>query len=120
MGDRVHLPGSRTDLFDELCDAELFVLCSHFEGMSNALIEAMCLGLPCISTRVSGAEDLIQDHVNGIVVDVGDTEALCRAMRELLGDEALRLSCARNAVGISERLSLPRVIAQWIAVIDGE
>ena len=46
----------------------MFVMTSDYEGMSNALAEAMCLGLPCISTKVSGATDLIKNGNNGPVL----------------------------------------------------
>ena len=76
LSESVFLPGKVQNVFECIADADLFVLSSNFEGMPNALIEAMCLGLPVISTKVSGATDLIQDGINGLLVDVGDAEQL--------------------------------------------
>lgn len=80
----IHLKG-RTDRIPEvLTTSDLFVLSSDFEGMPNALIEAMAAGLPCISTDCpTGPSDLITDGVNGLLVPVRDVEAMAEAMRRL-------------------------------------
>lgn len=110
----VLLPGRKQDVFDLIADADLFVLSSDFEGMPNVLIEAMCLGLPVISTRVSGATDLIQHGKNGLLSDVGNTEQLIIAMRKMLSDEKLRISCANRALDINDRLEINNIIDQWL------
>ena len=76
MTNVVNLPGSVKNVYDKIADAEIFVMSSNFEGMPNALIEAMCLGLACVSTKVSGATDLIKDGVNGDLVDIGNEQSL--------------------------------------------
>ena len=65
IAEKVELPGRSTTLLEKMNSAAMFVLSSDYEGMPNALIEAMCLGLPVISTAVSGATDLIQNGENG-------------------------------------------------------
>jgi glycosyltransferase involved in cell wall biosynthesis len=71
-----------------LAEADLFVLPSRFEGMPNALLEAMACGLPCIATHVSGSEDLIVDGESGRLVTPGDPESLSKALLALLSDRA--------------------------------
>ena len=109
----VELPGKVQNVFDCIADAELFVLSSDFEGMPNALIEAMCLGLPVISTRVSGATDLIVDGKNGLLTDVGDTEQMAVCMSRMLADAALRKSCAEEALKLNDQLCVDRITDQW-------
>ena len=114
LTDCVFLPGKVQNVFDCIADADLFVLSSDFEGMPNALIEAMCLGLPVISTKVSGATDLIEHGHNGLLTEVGDTNQLTECMRQMLADPQLRLRCAGNALEINERLQVDGIIRQWL------
>ena len=113
LEDSVSLPGKVQNVFDCIADAQLFVLSSNFEGMPNALIEAMCLGLPVISTKVSGATDLIEHGKNGLLSDVGDTGQLAQCMKQMLGDPELRLNCSQNALEINERLHIDAILRQW-------
>ena len=83
------MPVSVTDLYDKMKSAELFVLSSDYEGMPNALIEAMCMGVPVISTKVSGATDLINHGKNGLLTEVGDKKEMENAMEQMLSDENL-------------------------------
>jgi len=86
---RVELPGTTTRILDEVKRSKVFCLSSNYEGMSNAMIEAMCLGTPVISTKVSGTDELIRNGENGLLVDLGDVDGLARAFDCLLGDENL-------------------------------
>jgi len=118
LADSVMLPGKVQNVFTCIADAALFVLSSDFEGMPNALIEAMCLGLPVISTQVSGATDLIEDGKNGLLTDVGDTAQLAESMKRMLGDSDLRQSCAREATAINEQLNVERIMEQWLECFE--
>lgn len=117
ISEKVLMPGSVTDLYDRIKSAELFVLSSDYEGMPNALIEAMCLGLPVISTRVSGAADLIKNRKNGLLVEAGAVKDLAKAMDCLLGDQPLREGMAREAMKLSEELKPDEILRQWLEVI---
>ena len=77
---------SRKDVHDCIYLASLFVLSSDYEGMPNALMEAMALGLPCVATdcRPGGARTLISDGVNGFIVPLRDASALADRIRYLL------------------------------------
>lgn len=115
---RVFLPGKTQNVFDSIADAELFVLSSDFEGMPNALIEAMCLGLPVISTRVSGATELIQDGKNGLLTDVDSGAQLTAAMRRMLENPELRKNCAREAVRLNDLLNTDHIVEQWLELVN--
>lgn len=118
LSDSVMLPGKVQNVFACIADAELFVLSSNFEGMPNALIEAMCLGLPVISTKVSGATDLIEHGKNGMLTDVGDVRKLAECMERMLRDVELRQNCAREAVGLNDMLETAQIIEQWTICIE--
>lgn len=110
----VFLPGSSTSVFDEIASARLFVLSSDYEGMPNALIEAMCLGLPCVSTKVSGATDLIRDGDNGSLIDVGDEDALYRRIKQMIEEEDLRNRYAHKATELNAELNVDKIMRQWM------
>lgn len=110
----VSMPGVRKDIFDEISYAKMFVLSSDYEGMPNSLIEALCLGLPCISTKVSGAVDLIENGKNGILVDKGDFMAMSNAMEQLAADDDLAEKLAKEAVAVYDKLKLSLISKQWL------
>lgn len=106
------------DLHERISSAEMFVLSSDFEGLSNALLEAMMAGLPCISTDCAGSDEVIENMQNGILVPVGDEDALLKAMTAMADDEELRSRIAENGKRTSVRFRTDTVIAQWIDLIE--
>jgi glycosyltransferase involved in cell wall biosynthesis len=85
--------------------------------MPNALIEAMCVGLPCISTKVSGATELIRSGENGILVN-DDAQQLANALSTVIDDASFAESLAGNAMRLYERVNLSTICKQWIDYID--
>lgn len=81
--------GTRHDIAWLMRSAWGFVLPSRWEGMPNALLEAMACGLPCLVTRVSGSEDIIEQGSNGLLVEPEQTEQLAYALRLLVEDASL-------------------------------
>ena len=86
LTDKVFLPGNSDRIREEIYDAEIFVLCSDYEGVPNVLLEAMSLGLPCIATDIpNGAcRDLIENRKNGILIPVGSVTTLIEEMNYLI------------------------------------
>lgn len=118
LEDAVLLPGNISDIHEHLKGAEIFVLSSDYEGMPNALIEAMCLGLASISTKVSGATDLIQDHENGILTELDSKEELENAMLELIENKELMQKLAANAAKLNDELEVSKIMQQWTKFIQ--
>lgn len=115
--ENVLLPGNVSDIHERIKNAEIFVLSSDYEGMPNALIEAMCLGLPSISTKVSGATDLIMDHENGLLTELDHQEQLEKAMLELIENKELAEKIAQNAAKLNGELEVSKIMQQWIDFI---
>jgi len=115
LQERVLLPGTINDVPAKIYKSSLYVLSSDFEGMPNALMEAMALGLPCISTDCpcGGPRDLTTDGKDCLLVPVGDEDALADAMRKVLSNERFAKELGKNAMKIRERLSLDKVCRQW-------
>ena len=115
----VSLEGNVLDIHQRLAKSKLFVLTSNFEGLSNALIEAMMVGLPCITTDYPGARELISHGQSGIVVPMDDDAELAMQIEKLLLDKAYaaQLSCLGQQD--SQKFKAEIVLAQWHAVIEG-
>ena len=109
----VTLAGRTNQLWDKILSAECFILTSRAEGMSNALVEAMCLGLPVISTRVAGATDLIKDGENGYLIDVQDQNALVDRMRRIADSFDLRTKMGNDAVKVYDIFREEIVCKEW-------
>ncbi len=84
--DSIEFLGTRTDILTLLQQSWGFVLPSRWEGMPNALLEAMSCGLPCIATRVSGSEDLITSDANGLLVEPEQPVDMALALRQIIAD----------------------------------
>lgn len=118
LNDYVFLPGTSKDVLEDIKHACCFVLSSNYEGMPNALAEAMCLGLPVISTKVSGASDLIRNNENGLLIDVGDEDALINSLKKVLDNQDYRNLLAKNASKISKKLDIDVITNQWLEFIN--
>jgi len=115
IADSVEFVGEQSDVAAWLRRSAVAVLPSRWEGMPNALLEAMASGLPCVATRVSGSEEVIQQEVNGLLVEPEDHAALAQALLAVLLDPALgdRYGCAARAT-IVERYSLDHVMNVYL------
>lgn len=88
LTNRVLLPGRTDQVIDRLNEAKLFCFSSNFEGMSNAIIEAMCVGLPVVTTAVSGTKELIDEGRGGFITEIGNEEMFSTTMERVLSDES--------------------------------
>jgi len=119
LEDRVVLAGDRSDVPRFLSALDLFVLTSDTEGLPNAVMEAMGLGLPVVATRVGGTHEVVDDGVTGRLVAPRDAEGLARAIGDLLADpEARRRLGAAGRARISEEYTTERMIERTCAVYD--
>jgi glycosyltransferase involved in cell wall biosynthesis len=101
--------GSKKDSL--LRRSDVFVLPSYFEALPLGVLEAMACGVPVVATAVGGIPDVIQDRVNGLLIEPGQPEALARAIVTILTDDALR-SRLREAAhsDVRKRFSTDSVI----------
>ncbi len=111
----IEFAGLQHDVPAQLHQGSLAVLPSRCEGMSNAILEAMACGLPCVATRVSGCEDLIQHGVNGLLVASEDYQGMAQALLTLLRDPLLARTYGQAARATVERhYARERVIDQYV------
>lgn len=93
----VRLLGERSDATRLMQSADFLVLPSHFEGLSNSLLEAMAAACPVIASAVGGTPELIQDGRTGLLFPSDDATALVSRIESLATDESLRTALGRNA-----------------------
>lgn len=106
--------GERPDSEEFYRAADIFALPSEGEGMSNALLEAMAAGLPCVATRVTGNVEVVTDRETGLLVALEDPNELAWAIGCLLEDDALRARIGRAAwAHIQEAYSVERMVAAY-------
>jgi len=110
----VRLMGSSNTIIKEIDKCKIFVLSSDYEGMPNALIEALAVGLPSISTNcLSGGPEFLLSNGRGILVPVGDEQALTEAISYLIQHPQERELMGEQAMSIFELLNPRIVFRDW-------
>ena len=114
----IFLPGTDQNIFMRIRDASIFVLSSDFEGYSNALIEAVLLGLPVISTdhRTGDARELFEKGCC-LLVKPGDESELTDALVRLMNDDSMRLEMRRHNSTMREDPMFRDTAKQWEEMI---
>lgn len=107
--------GSVPDIERRLSSACIFVQPSLVEGMSNVILEAMAAGLPVVATTTGAAPEIIQDGVNGLLVNPGSVDQMYAAVARLLSDEALAERIGRKArASIEASYSIETVAGTYV------
>jgi glycosyltransferase involved in cell wall biosynthesis len=95
-------------------EVQSFLLPSRGEGLSNALLEAMAMGLPVVATRVSGTPDVVTNEKDGLLIPPESSEALADAMKRIILDPALRQQLGQNARRrVEDEFSMEHVARQY-------
>lgn len=120
LSNKIMLCGVCDDIKTELEKARIFVLSSDYEGMPNALIEAMAVGLPVISTDCpcGGPKELIENEKNGLLIEVGNVEELEKKMKYLIENQEKAIEMGKNAEQIKETLNSVNILKQWECYIE--
>lgn len=107
------------DVLERIKDSSMYVLSSDYEGISNSLLEAMAMGLPAISTDcpIGGSRMLIKNHVNGILVPIGDRKALSEAMIKFAVDGKFAEKISVEAYKVKDDYSVYNIAQKWIQMI---
>lgn len=120
LQDKVFLPGNVLDIHEKISDAEIFVLSSNYEGLSNALLEAMMMGIPCISTKCAGSTEVIDDKHNGLLVDIGNKYQLVQAVKYLLDDKNRAKEIGLRGMDSVTNFKSVNIIRAWKKCIENE
>lgn len=115
----IKLMGNTNDVLKLINDASVFVLCSDYEGIPNALMEAIALGIPSISTDSSpgGAKMILNSGEYGKLIPVGDKSSLINSIINIIQDEQICKSSLDNSFKFREKYSISNIGELWIGFI---
>ena len=105
-------------VIEELRKSKIFCMSSDYEGMSNSMNEAICVGLPVISTKVSGTEEMIIDGKNGFLVEKDDEEKMARCFQVIIGSEELREQFSIYNKGLATQFKIESIVNQWDSLLN--
>ncbi len=117
---RVVFKGKVNNIIDQISTSKIFVLTSDFEGIPNALIEAMSLGLPCVSTdcEPGGARLLIKNGINGILVPKADIDAIANSIAFFIENSEIADKLGNKAKDICNDFSPENIEKAWVKYIE--
>lgn len=120
MQKRINLRGFTTNSIQEMADSEVYLMTSNFEGMPNALMEAMCVGCACISTDAPayGARELINDGENGFLIPVNDEVALVEKLDAILSNPTMIQEFSQKAKDVYIKFNTEAIVDQWLTYIE--
>ena len=112
--------GHAKNIHELIEKSAMFVLSSDYEGMPNALLEAMAIGMPVVSTDCygGGPRDIIEDGKNGLLVSMNDKIALAGAMMKILENRDFAIELGRNASKVRTTNELSKIVSQWEDYIE--
>ena len=119
LSDKVFFEGYVSNIGERIQKSMLYVLTSDYEGMPNSLIEAMALGLPCISTDcpVGGPRFLVDHGKNGLLVNCKDKKSLVKAMECIIENPDFANKLGKNATWIRYTLAPEKIYQEWMNFI---
>ena len=117
LNDVVFLRGRTDNVPSVLASARIFVLCSNVEGMPNALMEAVALGVPSIATNVSGVSDIIEDGHYGFIIPVGDASALEQKLLQLMESDELQKKFSKGSSIVMDRFDKAAIFKLWLDLV---
>ena len=99
-----------------------FLLTSDYEGLSNSMLEALCIGIPCICTDCppGGARQYISDNENGFLVPIGDCELLIQKINKIINEKDIFIKLKKNNINLRKKLDKNYICKIWENLINQE
>lgn len=115
LNNKVKLCGNVDNIENILKEKKCFILSSKHEGMPNALMEAMAVGMPCISTDCpcGGPRELIKNNINGLLIKNDDKRELVSAMYKIIENDKMSKKIAMSAKKNMNNYSCDKIVSKW-------
>lgn len=109
-GSNILFMGSRNDIKEKLLESSIFAFPSLWEGFPNALLEALALGVPCISNNCNtGPSELIENNKNGFLVEVNNFSEFKNKLMLLMNNDSLRTQFSKKNLHLSKKYSVEEI-----------
>lgn len=108
--ERVYVLGSQKKVIEILTGCDLFLFATLHENLSNALLEAMSIGLPVVATKVGGNIEVVNDNVNGYLIPPMDYNSMINAILKIKNDKELHMKFSRESINIIEKKFSQKII----------
>ena len=119
LEDQIIFTGFCKNIQDLMQDSQIFVLPSKYEGLPMGLMEALSNGMACVAYDCpSGPHDLIENKVNGLLINNQDTQAMQSGLLRVMDDYIFREKLASNAPSSMQAYSLDSIMGQWESLIN--
>ncbi len=118
LGDAVVFCGFQRNPWKYMARADVFTLTSHYEGFGNVLVEAMACGVPVVATTSPGTREIINDGVNGLLVNRHDAADVAVALAHVIGDRELRATLCANGRSHAQAFAVQAIAAAYNQVFD--
>lgn len=120
LTDSVRLEGTVNNIADYLNKADIYLMTSIWEGLPLSVLEAMAVGLPIITTKAGGVIDIVQNNINGLIVDCDDLSGYVQAMIKLNDSQNMRIMFGHNSLESSKKYSISFCAEQYYELYTGE
>lgn len=119
LADNVKIEPFMKNVHENIIKDAMYVSSSDYEGISNAMLEAMAIGMPvvCTDCPIGGAMATIKDGENGLLVPIKDADALYMGMKKVIEDKTLADKLSHNAAKLRDELSLDKITDRWIELL---
>jgi len=120
LSSKVVFKGFQNDVYSQIVDASVFLISSDFEGLSNAMLEALAMGIPTVATDcpIGGARMVMQNNLNGCLVPIQDKFSMLKALDKIVNNEDFQKQLSIEAIKIRNNLSIKNICNKWIDVIE--
>lgn len=119
LSEKVKLPGFVENINELMNSASIYVSSSDYEGISNSMVEALAMGVPtvCTDCPIGGARMMIKNGESGILIPVGDEDALYRAMKKIIEEHEFAEKISKNAYKVRDEYNANMIAQRWLELL---